>query len=270
MNYLLIFLGSVVLSVGIWLGRKYLKAHLNKAEMAERSEPDLYDAERYFDNPTNSTRTSDKPNPLFEPPLVDEIVEGLTGSTATELPVMDKVVSQQPTVAEPIDIPRAVDTQATEAEVVQVAADEKTIAPPPELIIVIYMVAQREAGFSGTDIFAVLEEVGLRYGKMKIFHHYGMGEIKVKQPIFSIANMVEPGIFDPQQANTFKTPGLAFFMRLPGPFGGRVAFELMLNNAQRITEVLKGLLQNEQHHPLDQKAINALREKIAEFEQRDD
>ncbi|MDY6994162.1 MAG: cell division protein ZipA C-terminal FtsZ-binding domain-containing protein, partial [Pseudomonadota bacterium] len=120
---------------------------------------------------------------------------------------------------------------------------------------------------SGSDIFPMLEEFGLRFGKMNIYHHYGVGEIKAKKPVFSVANMIEPGVLNPQYQN-FNTPGLVFFMRLPGPFGGRVAFELMLHMAQRLADTLKAQLEDERHQPLDQRNISRLRERIAYFEQR--
>jgi cell division protein ZipA len=104
---------------------------------------------------------------------------------------------------------------------------------------------------------------------MKIFHHYGIGEIKVKKPVFSIANMLEPGTFDVQRISKFVSPGLVLFMRLPGPFGGRVAFELMLNNAQKIAEILEGILEDDKHQPMTPQTINLLRERIANFERRD-
>jgi cell division protein ZipA len=137
-----------------------------------------------------------------------------------------------------------------------------------ELIIVLYVVTQH-SGFPGPDIFDVLADLGFRYGEKKIFHHYGMGEIKVKKPVFSVANMLEPGIFDPQHLSKFVSPGLALFMRLPGPFGGRVAFELLLNNAQQIAELLEGSLEDEKHEPLSLQAIGAVRERIANFEHRE-
>ncbi len=137
-----------------------------------------------------------------------------------------------------------------------------------QLIIVLYVVAQRGRELNGGDIFSVLEEIGLKYGDMNIFHHYGVGELKAKQPVFSIADMIEPGTFNPREMEAFSTPGLALFLRLPGPFGGRVAFELMLNSAQRMAEDLRGVLQDERHQFLTQKTIGILRERIAQFERR--
>ncbi|EIJ44200.1 cell division protein ZipA [Beggiatoa alba B18LD] len=145
---------------------------------------------------------------------------------------------------------------------------ETSLKEPKELIIVLFVIAQHETGFLGTDIFEVLQDLGLIHGKKRIFHHYGLGESKTQHPIFSIANLMEPGVFNPEDAHIFHSQGLALFSQLPGPFGGRVAFELMLNTAQRVAETLGGIVENDRHQPLTSELIDELRQRINEFEQR--
>ncbi|OQY51262.1 MAG: cell division protein ZipA [Candidatus Parabeggiatoa sp. nov. 2] len=235
-----IIVGAIVL---LNLRRKRRRKH-ESAEMADRPEHDLY-ADRYFEDNHIEPDSAEKPNPLFESPTVNKSVQ--TPETKTLSP----------------------------AENIPDSPAKKPPAPPPkkaerksEMIIVLYVVAQRESGFAGTDLLTVLEDLGLKHGYMNIFHHYGIGEIKVRQAVFSLASMVEPGTFNPQQMLEFSTPGLALFMRLPGPFGGRVAFELMLNNAKKIADWLGGSVEDERHAPLTANTISALRERIANFEQR--
>ncbi len=146
---------------------------------------------------------------------------------------------------------------------------EETQHKETELIIVLYIIAQAESGFLGKDIVRVLEQLGLKYGEMNIFHHYGIGEMKSKDSIFSIANMVEPGTLHPDKIAETTTPGLALFMRLPGPFGGRIGFDLMLTNAEKIADQLNGYIEDQTNKPLNNKIIFALRDKIDKFEQRD-
>jgi cell division protein ZipA len=138
----------------------------------------------------------------------------------------------------------------------------------PQLIVVLRVIANSQQKFSGADIFAVLEDLGMNYGEMHIFHHYGVGEMKVKKSVFSVANVVEPGVFDPRERDNFTSPGLAFFMQLPGPLGGRVAFELMLNTAQRVADVLEGTLIDEREQLLTSESAIELRDRIAQFERR--
>jgi len=146
---------------------------------------------------------------------------------------------------------------------------EETKHKETELIIVLYIIAQGESGFLGKQIVMVLEQLGLKYGEMNIFHHYGIGEMKSKDSIFSIANMVEPGTLHPDKIAETTTPGLALFMRLPGPFGGRIGFDLMLTNAEKIADQLNGYIEDQANKPLNNKIIFALRDKIDKFEQRD-
>ncbi len=146
---------------------------------------------------------------------------------------------------------------------------EETQPQETELIIVLYIIAQGELGFLGKDIVKILEQLGLKYGDMNIYHHYGIGEMKGKDSIFSIANMVEPGTLHPDKIAEQRTPGLALFMRLPGPFGGRIGFDLMLKNAEKIADQLNGYIEDQTNKPLNNKIIFALRDKIDKFEQRD-
>lgn len=142
----------------------------------------------------------------------------------------------------------------------------KQSRPEPELIVALFVLPNHEEGFLGTDIFTVLQDQNMSYGKMEIFHHYGVGEIKVKHSIFSVANILNPGTFNPKEMDTFRSAGLVFFMQLPGAFGGRVAFELMLNTAKRVAESLEGTLTDERQYILDQEMIEGFREKITQFE----
>jgi len=197
----------------------------------KESEDVVHHSEHYFDEEliTAKPETAEKSEPLLEPPLLDETVEESSEKETTDEPEAETIKNK-------------------------------------ELFIVLYVMAQQEPGFTGTDVFSVLKEQGLSYGKMKIFHHHGIGELKVKDSIFSIANIVEPGTFDPREMEKFTTSGLVLFLRLPGPFGGRVAFELMLNTAQRIAEMLEGVVKDERHQPLSPESIEIVRERISEFE----
>jgi len=240
MNNLLLILGVVIILIGaivIWrLKYRHRRANMAKPKRQEHQQEDEKTKDSYFDDPLPQSHTDG------DIALLDSVDEHEIGKSIHE----------------------AISWEENPPDTV------KNEPPPPksELIIALYVVSPRESGFMGTDIFLVLEELGLKYGDMGIFHHYGIGDIKAQQAIFSVANMLEPGTFEPQRMSEFVSPGLALFMRLPGPFGGRVAFELMLNNAQRMADMLEGWLIDAAHTQLDQKAISALRTKIANFEQR--
>lgn len=191
---------------------------------------------------------------------------------ASELYFSEQLLNPEPVVPAPELVDEPFEIEESKQPIEEPVSTENPPPPPKkppeELIIFLYVVAKPNQSFSGTDIFSVLDEVGVNYGDMKIFHHYGVGELKVKTPVFSIANMLEPGTFDPKFMEDFTTSGIVLFMRLPGPLGGRVSFELMLNNAQRIAEMLEGQVKDERRKNLEPEMIDTLRDRIAEFEKR--
>lgn len=147
--------------------------------------------------------------------------------------------------------------------------DERHLVPDPprELVLILYLVHPEGAHFHGADLLAVLQRLGFTFGEMNIFHHHGPEEHATQsgEPVFSIANLVEPGVFDLDQLPITSLPGLSLFMRLPGPLDGRVAFEFMLSLAHRLSEGLQGQLLDEQRRPLTQETLLALRHRIESF-----
>ena len=143
------------------------------------------------------------------------------------------------------------------------AAARSDAASPSIIALYIRPPAGRE--FAGTAIVAAMNAVGLRFGDMKIFHHYGAGELTTDTPLFSVANLVEPGHFDLANIDRFSTPGLAMFLQLPGPLDGAVAFELFLNTAQRLAEALDGDLYGAPERLLDGITIDEMRHEASPF-----
>jgi cell division protein ZipA len=64
------------------------------------------------------------------------------------------------------------------------------------------------------------------------------------------------------------SPGIAMFMRLPGPEHPADAFQLMLDAAKTLAEDLDGTLCDESRSTLTSQSINHLRERIADFGRR--
>ncbi len=137
-------------------------------------------------------------------------------------------------------------------------------APEPEKILTLFLTAPGGESYRGVAVWGAAEAVGLRYGDMGVFHHYGLAGIPSKQSLFCLANMLEPGNFDLQNIQTHETAGLVMFMRLPVPADGSVAFELMLNTAQRLQERLGGELRDDEHRPLARAAIDRMRKLAAD------
>ena len=102
---------------------------------------------------------------------------------------------------------------------------------------------------------------------MQFFHRHeeaaGRGSI-----LFSVADMMKPGVFDIDNMPTLKTKGLVFFLTLPGPIHMLAAFEMMLETATSVAHHLNGDLRDEARSVLTQQALDYHRQKINELEHR--
>ncbi|TVO79017.1 cell division protein ZipA [Sedimenticola selenatireducens] len=132
----------------------------------------------------------------------------------------------------------------------------------PGLILQINVVASK-GDFSGEDILRVTRDVELRHGDMNIFHRYASDDPK-SRVVFSMASLVEPGIFPLDKMSEFSTPGLVLFGQLPGPKDGLAAFSDMLFTAERLASLLNGELQDESHSVLSKQTIEHMRGRILE------
>ena len=61
------------------------------------------------------------------------------------------------------------------------------------------------------------------------------------------------------------SPGLTFFMRLPGPIDGKNAFDDMLSAAESVASFLGGELRDERRSVLTRQTTDHMRERIMEF-----
>jgi cell division protein ZipA len=148
------------------------------------------------------------------------------------------------------------------------ATPQQTASPPPDpapqCIIVLYITSPAGESFKGMAIRSAAEAVGMRFGQFGVFHHFGVGESRSKQSLFCLASMYEPGKFDLSQISTYQTAGLVLIMRLPLPIDGQVAFELMLNTAQRLAKRLSGDLRDDKRELLTPSKIESLRSLVAD------
>lgn len=132
-------------------------------------------------------------------------------------------------------------------------------------VLIISVVAKPGKKIQGAELLGGLFNCGLHYGSMNIFHRFshanGEGPL-----MFSMANMIKPGIFDLDNINGFETPGVSFFLTLPGPKNSMTAFDLMLDTSRRLARILNAELTDQQQKPLSQHAIDDYRRRIREFE----
>jgi len=137
-----------------------------------------------------------------------------------------------------------------------------------ELHVVMTVMARSGESFSGDALRHAFERADLYHGEMNIFHRHEEPRDHRTPTLFSAANVLAPGYFEPTGMETLSSPGIAMFMRLPGPDSPVDAFQQMLDAAKTVAEDLDGTLCDETRSTLTPQSINHLRERIADFGRR--
>lgn len=120
--------------------------------------------------------------------------------------------------------------------------------------------------FGGLEILSATRHAGLKFGRMNIFHSYGVGDMNLDEPLFSLANLYEPGEFNLEEMESFSTRGLVIYMTLPTAIEPEISLEIMLNTAQRIAESLGGIICDPQRQPLTDDELEKMRGKMKRFQ----
>lgn len=136
-----------------------------------------------------------------------------------------------------------------------------------ERIVTLYVAARSSEVFCGSDLVVALEKCGLEFGDLGIFHRLVDGRPEAG-PVFSVANLVKPGHFDMSHIDKLDTPGLSFFMALPGPLPALDAWDTMLPTAQRLAELLGGLVLDEERNALSRQRVAHIRDELRGWDRK--
>ena len=134
-----------------------------------------------------------------------------------------------------------------------------------EKLVMLYLAAKSGQAISGAELVLATEKVGLVYGHHNIYHRLVDGP-DAGEPVFSMANVVQPGYFDLANIDTLQTPGVSFFMTLPGPVTAVQAWETMLPVAERMAQLLDGVLLDADRNALGRQRIQHIQEELRTFD----
>jgi cell division protein ZipA len=231
----------------------------NKSEAGKREQA----AEQARARPAAAASTAKlKPKAPTPPaPVVDdeELVTGMSSADS----------DAEPTTMDWLD-----NMDASDEDEVTASASRQPPAEPGALprevdpeVFMLNVVARDREGFRGEDILHILLACDLRFGDMNFFHRHefeaGRGAIQ-----FSVANMMQPGVFDIDRMGDFNTPGLVFFLTLPGPEDMMKAFDYMLETAQAVARNLDGDVLDESRSMLSKQSLEHCRQQIRDLERR--
>ena len=293
----LVIVGVIVLAL-IWLFGQPKKEQGRRrmapgAHAGERREPTLGDAQHSLaDDPFFSAldQPNDGDHHLGAQPQQGELDVGFR----EELERLDATLSGERAVTAAKPQPKLADHVASIVDALRAPAQSETAAPPAaaaaparepvrapaaqaiptrsdlgrrpaqlpvERIVTLFVVAREGAHFHGPDMVVAAEKAGLEFGDMGIYHRLLDGKRELG-PIFSVANMLKPGNFDLGRLDALRTPGVSFFMTLPGPLPALDAWDAMLPTAQRLAELLDGHVLDEERNALGRQRIAHIRDQL--------
>ncbi len=130
-----------------------------------------------------------------------------------------------------------------------------------EKIVTLFLHAKDGQQFDWHLIQSAAEQVGLEFGSDNLYYRFkGTGD--KKEMVFIVANMLKPGIFQPDM----RTTGLVLIMTLPGIMPALDMWDSMFPVGERIADILGGKLTDENHHIFSRQRIASMREEMRDFD----
>lgn len=131
----------------------------------------------------------------------------------------------------------------------------------PNHVFSLFVLAPHGVPFRGPLLLGALTHAKLEHGDMQIYHRVEVVDGKEKT-LFSVANIREPGTFDPAAMENFTTQGLALFMQVHPGIDAVWAIEGMVEAARSLADSLGGSVCDATRSVLTRQTIGHMREEV--------
>ena len=130
----------------------------------------------------------------------------------------------------------------------------------PNVVLIVTVVA-KDQYLNGAALRHVVEACGMEFGDMAVFHRFEDGADQGAVQ-FSMANAINPGVFDIDNMDETATPGVSFFMSMDEPLDPKNALECMMATAETVATHLNGDLLDDDRSVLRPQTKEHYRERV--------
>lgn len=133
-----------------------------------------------------------------------------------------------------------------------------------DVIAAINVGAADAEGLRGRLIERAAGRLGFEFSPARVFLMKSVAA-EGGRDLYTLANMIEPGTFDPAVWDRLATPGVSLFMSVPLVPHPAAVFDKMADAAAALAEETGGRLLDQDHKPLNDQGIAVIRRQIEEI-----